>query len=147
MPRRVYCLLSVALLAGCMEQPKPNPLPRDLSLYTQLGGEEKLTEIVERFAAKVAKSKEVAEPIKEAFTGADAEREKRKLVEQLGARLGGPYEARGGLFAGHPPVGEGADQRKELVGLLEAAIRESVQGERLHEKVNKALKAALAPKA
>src|SRR5262245_5803160 len=98
MPRRAFVLLSVTLLAGCMEQAKPNPLPRAASPYTRMGGEEKVTEIVERFAAKAGQSKDLPEPVREALTGADSEAVKRRLVEQLGAALGAPYEARPDAF-------------------------------------------------
>jgi truncated hemoglobin YjbI len=148
MTRRAFTLLSVTLLAGCLEQPKPNALPRTQSLYTRLGGEGKLAEIVERFAVKVTRSPEVSGPIKQAFAEPGGEAVKRKLVEQLGAALGGPYEARPDLFLtalqGHVSS-LGAPSRKALKGLLEAAIRETVQGERLLEDVNKALGGVVDP--
>lgn len=148
MPRRAFVLLSVTLLAGCMEQAKPNPLPRVASPYTRLGGEEKVAEIVERFAANAARSKEVPEAVKEALTGPDAEGVKQRLVQQLSAALGAPYEARPGLFltALRPHVEAlDAETRKRLKGLLDDAIRETVRDERLLEEVNKALGKAIDP--
>jgi truncated hemoglobin YjbI len=150
MPRRAFVLLSVTLLAGCMEQDKPKKLMRDASPYTRLGGEEKVTEIVERFAAKAARSKELPGAVKEALAGPDAEAVKRRLVEQLGAALGAPYEARPGPFltALHGHVDSlDAETRKRLKGLLDEAVRETVKGERLLGDVNKALAKAIDPAA
>src|SRR5215471_17038475 len=91
MSRRAWIGPALLLLAGCMEQPKPKPLPRTPSLYTRLGGSARLEKIADAFVAEVQKTDAVREPIKEAFRE-DPEARQQALVHHLGAACGGPQE-------------------------------------------------------
>jgi truncated hemoglobin YjbI len=90
MKLRAYWLLPL-IVVGCMESQKPDPLPRRPSLYTRLGGEAKMEQIVDGFVERAAAAKELPPPIREAFAQEDNGALKVQLVRRLAAALGGPY--------------------------------------------------------
>jgi hypothetical protein len=142
MKSRASWLVLPLLLAGCMEGQKQAPEVRRPSLYTQLGGAAGLEKIVDRLATRGAGAPELSAPVREAFREPD-ERQKERLVRQLGAALGGPYH------------GTLADLRKALVlsedeeptpqdldvllRLLDGALTDSGVGPRLRQETMTAL--------
>jgi truncated hemoglobin YjbI len=88
MRRRAWPLLLALTFAGCLEQPKPKPLARTPSLYTRLGGEAVLTRVVDDYVTRLEEAKLLE-------SGEDLERQKHRMVQQLGAATGGPQRPGG----------------------------------------------------
>lgn len=80
-----YLTLSlILLLASCASQP-------DQTVYQQLGGKEKITEIVQNFIYEI----EFNETIFEYFKDSDIQRFHDKLIEHICVHTGGPCEYTG----------------------------------------------------
>jgi truncated hemoglobin YjbI len=133
---RASLLIVVLFVVGCMEGQKAAPVSRSPSLYSHLGGEAKIQQVVDRFAERAATTAELGEPIKTAI-----QENKSQLVQQLSAALGGPRSGgMKGLQDVFGPLGElSPEDRKRLLGLLDKALAESEVGKRTRDEVMKAL--------
>lgn len=142
MRRRAFLFLAVALAAGCMEGQHPGPLPRNPSLYTQMGGSAKLKEVVSRFLALAGTAPEVREPIRAAFSGPGVVELNQKLARQLAAALGGPspgtLEDLGKTLKSLPGEPTPADI-EALLNVLDKAMQECDLGERTRKEILDAL--------
>jgi len=87
---RLIPWLLLLTVAGCMEGTKAAPLKRQPSLYTRLGGEPKISKVVDDFVANMILSPKIRQQHKEHFLKGDVATLKRKLIDQIGEASGGP---------------------------------------------------------
>jgi hemoglobin len=137
MSRRTLPWLLVLALApaGCLEEPKKDPLPRTPSLYTRLGRTPGITKAVDSFLATRAADQKHRHQ-------ADVAALKRELVERIVAATGGPQKdgGQGAKEATKPPHLTGADW-SALVDELSRTLAANGGGQKGEDE----LKAALAP--
>lgn len=99
-------VVSLLLVAGCMEGQKPTPLSRTAppagsttkpspSLYKRLGGEAAVAKVVDDFVANVMADDQIRAVHKKHFKEGDVAALKRKLVDQVCEAAGGPQHYTG----------------------------------------------------
>ncbi|WP_332249001.1 MULTISPECIES: group I truncated hemoglobin [unclassified Alteromonas] len=117
-----------ALLAGCASQSN--------SVYHQLGGNEKVEQIVENFVVEIER-----DPVILAyFEGADINRFVEKLSEQICSRTGGPCSYTGDTMAQvHGGMNITEADFNRTVDLLINAMNKADVPHRLQNKVLRAL--------
>lgn len=93
MRRGLLSCLMVLGVAGCMEIPKPDPLEREPTLYTRLGGEERIRRIVTDFVAEAVVQDGLSRKAREQLARPDEGGWAGRLVTALAAASGGPKRA------------------------------------------------------
>jgi hemoglobin len=116
-------LLVVLSLLGCREGSKPEPLPRQASLYERLGGEKAIRQVVDDFVAAVVDDPKIREKHRKHFMEGDVAGLKKKLVEQIGEATGGPQKYTGkNMKDAHKGLGITDADFDALVGDLVQAL-------------------------
>ncbi|BBP59376.1 group 1 truncated hemoglobin [Pseudomonas sp. St316] len=130
---RIFLLILSVLLGACAQ-----PLPKDDSLYRDLGGQPGITAIVEGMLLNIARDKRIVER----FRKIDIQRLRDKLIEQFCVEAGGPCLYTGDTMA-ESHKGQGIS-RSDFNALVEDLIA-AMDDQRIAVPVQNRLIKRLAP--